>query len=194
MKKKKARWTRKRLIALGVPAVLIPGILLAVALGWNPMQLVRTNNYHAIKTIFPTSGMVSEVRDGDTFMLQNGVDVRMLGIDAPNRGEAGHEEAKSRLAGLIADTRVYLEYDRYQDDKYGRVLAWVWTGCEDKPEFLPAEYMHLSYNESREGLKENPKGCTKGTLVNEAMVDAGLAKTEAFKERGALKYEERLAE
>ena len=193
-KKKAKRWTRRRLIALGLPAVLIPGILIAMALGWNPTKLASVKNYHDIKTIFPSSGMVASVTDGDTFELQNGVGVRLIGIDAPNRGVAKWDEAREALTGLINDKRVFLEYDRYQDDKYGRVLAWVWMDCERDPTFLPADYMHLTYNTSREGLKENPDGCKKGKLVNEEMVRRGLASTERYKERGELKYEERLEE
>ncbi len=142
--KKERRWTRKRLFALGVPAVLIPGLLIAMALGWNPMKLEDVKDYHQIQTIFPAIGVVAQVIDGDTFELQNGVGVRLIGIDAPNRGEGKWEEAREALTGLIGDKRVFLEYDRYQDDKYGRVLAWVWVDCEREPTFLPADYMAAS--------------------------------------------------
>ncbi len=179
-------------MALGVPAVLIPGLLIAVALGWKPGPLRGVKDYHQIKTIFPSSGVVGEVSDGDTFTLQNGVGVRLIGIDAPNRGEGRWEEARETLTTFTSGKRVYLEYDRYQDDKYGRVLAWVWVDCEQTPTFLPSDYMHLTYNSSREGLAENPQGCTEGKLVNEEMVRMGLASTERYKERGELKYEKRL--
>lgn len=191
-KKSGRRWTRRRLLALGVPAVLIPGLLIAMALGWKPTELARVKNYHEIKTIFPSNGVISHVTDGDTFELQNGVGVRLIGIDAPNRGEAKWEEAREALTTLIAGKRVYLEYDRYQDDKYGRALAWVWVGCEREPTFLPPDYMHLTYNRSREGLKENPEGCKEGKLVNEEMVRKDLASAERYKERGELKYEKRI--
>ena len=177
---------------LGIPAVLIPGIILAVTLGWNPTKFTNVTNYHNIKQIFPDSGVVAHVNDGDTFELKNGVVVRMLGIDAPNRGETHYNISRDYLRTMIEGKRVYVEYDRYQDDKYGRVIAWVWIGCEATPTFLPADYMHLTYNRSREGLKENPEGCKKGTLVNEAMADGGWATAERYKERGDLKYEERL--
>lgn len=186
------RWDRKRLLALGIPAVLIPGILIAITLGWNPANLTKFKDYYAVKTLFPKSGVVKDVYDGDTFVLQNGVEVRLIGIDAPNRGEGKWKEATEALTTLIDDTRVYLEYDRYQDDKYGRVLAWVWIDCEAEPTFLPADYMHLSYNSSREGFTENPEGCTKGKLVNEEMVKAGMAQATRYKDRGELKYEERI--
>ena len=116
----------------------------------------------------------------------------MIGIDAPNRGEKRWVEARDTLTSIVNDKRVYLEYDRYQDDKYGRVLAWVWIACENEPTFLPANYMHLTYNSSREGLMENPEGCNDGALVNELLVQKGLASTEQYKDRGELKYERRL--
>lgn len=192
MAKRKSRWTKKRLVTLGVPAVLIPGLLIAMALGWSPTKLGGVKDYHQIKTIFPSSGVVTQVTDGDTFNLQNGVGVRLIGIDAPNRGEGKWEKARDALNDLTNGKRVFLEYDRYQDDKYGRVLAWIWMDCEREPSFLPADYMHLTYNSSREGLKENPEGCKKGKLVNEEIVRKGLASAEKYKERGELKYEGRL--
>ena len=124
--------------------------------------------------------------------MQNGVEVRLLGIDAPNRGAAKWLDSKESLDRMIAEKQVFLEYDRYQDDKFGRVLAWVWMDCEDDPIFLTPDYMHLSGNSSREGLKENPTGCKKGKLVNEEMVKKGMAQAEKYKERGELKYEKRI--
>lgn len=191
-KRKVKRWTRKRLLAFGIPAVLIPGLALAMMLGWNPTILESAKNYTSIKTIFPSSGVVSHVTDGDTFELHNGVGVRLIGINAPDRGEKLFTEATQFLTSEIQGNTVYLEYDRYQDDKYGRVLAWIWRGCEKEPVFLPADYMHLTYNASREGLMENPEGCKEGTLVNEEMVRNGLASSTRYKERGELKYEKRL--
>lgn len=181
-------------MALGIPMVLIPGILLAITLGWNPKKFTKVSDYHNIQQLFPDSGVVSHVTDGDTLELQNGVAVRMIGINAPDRGNEKYSASREYLTSLLEKKKVYLEYDRYQDDKYGRVLAWVWLDCETKPTFLPADYMHLTINSSREGLIENPEGCKKGTLVDEAMVDSGFAVATRYKERGELKYEKRLEE
>ncbi len=98
----------------------------------------------------------------------------------------------SKAKEVIKDKKVYLEYDRYQDERFVRILAWVWVDCENEPKFLPYNYMHLTYNQSKPGLTENPEGCKKGELVNEMMVKKGLAKVIFYKDRGEMKYEERL--
>jgi hypothetical protein len=182
-----AGWLRK----IGVKEVLIPGLLMAGILGWTEWRSLGPDIYKN-KTLFPESGVVREVIDGDTFELVNGVRVRMVGINAPDRGDAGEERATEKLKGYVEKKRVWLEYDRYQDDKSGRILAWVWRECEEKPKFTPPDYMRLSYNRSRRGLTENPEGCKKGKLVQEELMEGGFAKIETYKVRGDLKYEERL--
>jgi endonuclease YncB( thermonuclease family) len=180
-----AEWLRK----IGVKEVLIPGLLLAGVLGWRGWETLGPN-YYKSKMVFPYTGVVRTIVDGDTFELQNGVRVRMMGIDAPTNSLS----ASLSLNNLIINKQVWLEYDRYQDDKFGRVLAWIWVNCESEPKFLPADYMHLTYNQSREGLMENPVGCKKGKLAQEEMVKKGFAKVEVYKDRGQLKYEKRLKE
>ena len=171
---------------------MIPGILLAITLGWNPAKLITSNNYYQNTTVFPFSGSVQSIEDGDTFTLKSGATVRLLGVNAWERGNEQFESAKEFLSTEVSGKMVYLEYDRYQDDKYGRILAWVWVDCEKTPELLPANYMHLSNNESREGLVENPKGCIQGRLINEELVKSGNGEVVTYKERGRLKYEARL--
>lgn len=185
----KKKLTAKELKKKRVPYILIPGILAAAVLGWKTGALDKIKNYYEMKVLFPSSGIVTQVEDGDTFTLKNGVKVRLLGVDAP---PGTPTRAENYLMENIYHKRVYLEYDRYQDDKYSRVLAWVWIGCESTPRFLPADYMHLSGNASRPGLTENPKGCKKGRLVNEELVTSGFAKVVSYKDRGPLKYESRL--
>jgi endonuclease YncB( thermonuclease family) len=186
------KWTKTTLMALGIPAVLIPGILFATTLGWNPKPLASVKDYFHINAVFPYSGIVSTIEDGDTFVLKQGVTIRLNGIDAPGRGEDGYQNAKDMLQTLIVQKSVYLEYDRYQDDKYGRVLSWVWIDCEGEPIFSAPDYMRLSKNQSREGIRENPKNCKNGKLVNEELVKRGAAKQVVYQDRGELKYEERL--
>lgn len=179
---------------IGIPAVLIPGLMLAISLRWKPDKLFQAKNYYENEAIFPKTAMVGGVIDGDNLHLENGQSVRLIGINAPERGKENFEKAKKKLDSLVTGKKVYLEYDRYQDDKYGRIQGWVWIDCESEPKFLPADYMYLNKRQSKPGLKENPEGCKEGKLINELMVDSGLAQTQSYKDRGELKYENRLKE
>jgi endonuclease YncB( thermonuclease family) len=186
------RLTAKALKAKKVPGVLIPGLILAMALGWSGNELYRTQNYYDNELVFPKSAVAGGVIDGDNIYLENGQSVRLIGINAPERGKENFEKAKEKLDSLVTGKKVWLEYDRTQDDQFGRIMAWVWVDCEATPEFLPWDYMRLSYNKSRPGLTDNPEGCKEGKLLNEEMVKAGLAEVLNFKGRGELKYEARI--
>lgn len=75
---------------------------------------------------------VGTVFDGDTIRLESGEKVRYLGINAP---EIGHEEgeetecmgldAKKLNVSLVSKRRVKLEFDQPKEDRYGRLLAYV---------------------------------------------------------------------
>lgn len=182
-----AAWLRK----IGVPTALVAGVILAVSVGVENLQKLGPD-YRKSAVVFPSVGKVTEVLDGDTFRLRNGLDYRLVSIDAPNRGEKGNVEATEALQSLAGGKKVWLEYDRYQNDRFGRILVWVWVGCEGKPTFLPPDYMHLSASQSREGLTENPEGCNKGRLVQEELVRKSHATVINYGDQGPSKYEARL--
>jgi len=184
----KKKMTFKSLLAKGVPAVLIPGIIFASIYGVK--NLDKLEKYQNDKRIFPVSGIVEEVEDGDTFSLKSGQVVRMTGINAPDRGEDGYVEAGEYLRKKLESEKVYLEYDRYQDDKYGRILAWVWINCEsDKPKFTAWDYMKVNRSESKPYITEKPMGCKEGELVNKSLIEEGMAKPSVIGKRGRLKYQ-----
>jgi len=93
-------------------------------LGWDWQKdlsrLAKTGGYKQSPQIFPAKVRVVEVLDGDTFQADNGQTIRLVGIEAPNRGQPGWEEAKNYLQNLIDGEEIELEYDYYQDDKFGR--------------------------------------------------------------------------
>jgi micrococcal nuclease len=86
---------------------------------------------------FPEIGLVTAVYDGDTIKVRfkNGQErkVRLIGVDA-SEIEASREEAKFRaqMAKRFAFFYLYrktikLSYDWEIEDKYGRLLAYIWT-------------------------------------------------------------------
>ncbi len=77
---------------------------------------------------YPETVKVKRVVDGDTFITENNRVIRLLGIDAPEKGQKCFEEARRYLQNLIEGREVKLEYDKIKHDKYGRLLAYVWVG------------------------------------------------------------------
>lgn len=83
---------------------------------------------------FTYSGVVTRVVDGDTVdvRLVSGrrERVRLIGIDAAERGSCYAGNATRRAEGLALDRRVTLRGDATQDarDRYGRLLAYVDVG------------------------------------------------------------------
>jgi len=72
--------------------------------------------------------MVSRVIDGDTFSVDGGGRIRMAGINTPEVDQYFYEEAKEALSLMIDKTKVRLEQDITDTDKYGRLLRYVFAG------------------------------------------------------------------
>lgn len=72
------------------------------------------------------STRVVSVPDGDSLQLRDGRRIRLLGIDAPEKGRCSAEESQTLLSGLAKNQRVRL-MDKTVDD-YGRILASVYVG------------------------------------------------------------------
>jgi micrococcal nuclease len=82
---------------------------------------------------FTQKGVVTEVLDGATVRVRllNGKSerVRLIGIDAAERGACFAAQATARARQLVLSKPVVLRGDATQDtrDRYGRLLAYVWT-------------------------------------------------------------------
>jgi micrococcal nuclease len=70
---------------------------------------------------------VARVIDGDTIELSNGDRVRLLGIDAPERGEQFYDAATDRLKELVENEAVGLEKDTSHKDEFDRLLRYVFV-------------------------------------------------------------------
>ncbi len=76
-------------------------------------------------------GTVTHIVDGDTIKVA--IDgtietVRYIGVNAPERGEDGYEDAILVNRRLVDGKHVRMEADRQDTDKYGRKLRYVWVG------------------------------------------------------------------
>ena len=71
--------------------------------------------------------------DGDSFRTTDGHEVRILGIDAPEKGEPFAEQARDLAQKMLKGATVRLEADAddFKTDVYGRTLAYVFVGETD---------------------------------------------------------------
>ena len=70
-------------------------------------------------------GRVVEVRSGDVLALDNGLVVRLAGLQAPRADEPGAEAARADLEKRALGKRVALYYGGARRDGFGRALAQV---------------------------------------------------------------------
>jgi len=84
-------------------------------------------------TLFAKPAKVVRVVDGDTFIIETGERVRVIGINAPEMKTEYGEPAKEHLLGLIDGKTVELEADHISADKdiYGRLLRYVYLDGTD---------------------------------------------------------------
>ena len=77
--------------------------------------------------------VVEEVVDGDTLIIEDGIRIRLLGVDAPESGECFNLEAKSALSKLVLGQEIVLEKDQTATDSFDRLLRYVFLH-EENPE------------------------------------------------------------
>ena len=81
-----------------------------------------------------TDTVVTNVIDGDTFTIEGGKVVRMIGMDTPETVHPSKpiqcygKEASAKTTELIEGQKVRLEKDVSETDKYKRLLRYVWKG------------------------------------------------------------------
>ena len=97
---------------------------------------------------------LSKCIDGDTISVMINKEerkVRFLAVDSPeiDNNEPFSNEAKEFTCNLLTNSKkIYLEYDKNSDkeDKYERILAWVWA--DDiliQKELVKEGYARLAY-------------------------------------------------
>jgi len=69
--------------------------------------------------------LATKIIDGDTFLIEGGYSVRILGIDADERGYPCYDVAKNKLEELILNKEVKLEKGKEDLDQYCRYLRYI---------------------------------------------------------------------
>jgi micrococcal nuclease len=110
---------------LYIPAVLTRvAVVFALIFGVKPLACAAPQRVPSQQA----SCVVSHIVDGDTFYCQDGQKVRLIGIDSPERDQHpfGDQARRALLQLIPPGTSVGLQQDVASNDRYGRVLAYVW--------------------------------------------------------------------
>ena len=108
-------------------------------IAWNPYSnsVIVDSSGDPIVILDPAlekmqAAEVKEVIDGDTFVLDSGEKVRLIGIDSPEvagpytKEEFYGEQASAYAKSVLIGTTVYLDKDVSETDQYGRLLRYVY--------------------------------------------------------------------
>ena len=112
-------------VAPGAPATPLPSVQ-------NPVKNTQTNS--ATNTIVNAAcgasdnTIVTKIIDGDTVVVEGGYHIRLLGMDADEKGYPCYDPARIRLEDLILSKQVRLEKDKTDLDQYGRCLRYIFLG------------------------------------------------------------------
>ena len=123
----------------------------------------------------PRTYLVVRVVDGDTVQLGNGETVRLVGIDAPEVGECGYEQATEALADLVLDRDVRLTIFDEDRDQYGRLLRYVDIAAVDAGLQLIERGLAVAKYDSRDGYGYHPRQA-RYIAADSASHDVGCAK------------------
>lgn len=74
---------------------------------------------------FYKEAIVTKVIDGDTVEISNGEKIRLIGINAPEKGKYYFDESKKYLESLVLGKKVKIEVGEQKRDRYGRLLAYL---------------------------------------------------------------------
>src|SRR5262245_12590779 len=115
------------------------------------------------------AGSAASVSDGRTFVLDDGREVRLAGIEIP-AADAFAAQAKERLHMLVAGEAVMLGSG--EKDRYGRVVAQVFrSGAPER--WIQAELVASGH--ARVAARAGERACTAALLRRErAARNAGL--------------------
>ena len=103
------------------------------------------NNNTTVK--YEASGYCYYVVDGDTLDVDGVGRIRLVGVNAPEVGEPGYQEAKDFVKSKCLGKVVGLDIDDAKHyDKYGRILAVVYVGNTNiNAELLKKGYAKVMY-------------------------------------------------
>jgi micrococcal nuclease len=105
------------------------------------------NTTSPVSSAGEVTGKCYHVVDGDTIDVEGVGRVRLVGVNTPERGQPGYNEAKQYVKDQCLYQTVSLDVDdEKQKDKYGRTLAVVYVaGMNINQQLLKKGYAEIMY-------------------------------------------------
>ena len=158
-------------------AAAIAGVVVAVVAYPRAVTPARADTTTARDCGFeagPTRA-VAEVLDGDTFRLDDGKEVRLIGLIAPRAEDAGaargawppEEESRRALARLLQGRSVSLAFAGPRADRYGRVLAHALLVAEGGTATQWVQALHLQAGQARAFAAPGQDACIGQLMLAE---------------------------
>lgn len=89
---------------------------------------------------------LNRVIDGDTIEIENGLKIRLSGINVPEKGMPGYEDATNFLKTNLESQEIYFE--NAGTDRYGRYLGYIFVNNQNiNQKILENGLGHLYYYE-----------------------------------------------
>jgi len=197
------RGETKIFLAIIIGALIIGGVIY-ISFGQKGGKIVDNREIEKQCSNIPELAdgavkMATKIIDGDTFLIEGGYSVRILGIDADERGHPCYDAAKTGLEELILNKEVRLEKEKEKEkekedlDQWCRYLRYVFLGSQNiglelvKKGLAVARFSpeDVKYREEIAGAekeaKENKVGCKWGeTKINkeEKVIEEKRAKLQ----------------
>jgi len=91
----------------------------------------ETLNSEETESFEDRAHLVNRVIDGDTIVIENDIEIRLIGVDAPEQGECFYQEATDVLTELVEGKNIYIKKDVSGKDNFGRLLRYIFVANEN---------------------------------------------------------------
>jgi len=171
------KYNKSRFVLGVVLGIIIGAVVIAGAfyvLDWSregPNQAENTDCKNLPELPDDATKRVTKVLDGDTFIIEGGHSVRLLGIDADESGYRCYDGAKQKLEELALNKEVKLDKGATNYDQYCRYLRYPFINDKNISLELVKQGLAIArftanqakYKqqivEAEQEAKENKKGC-----------------------------------
>lgn len=110
-----------------IDSILIICLIISSCLMFNCGDNIQTTSSLKECSCGPCTSIVSRIIDGDTIETSEGLKIRYLLVNTPEKDQCFYQETKNFNQQYVLHKTVNLIYDQSCKDKYDRILAFVET-------------------------------------------------------------------